>query len=337
MSILSDYFARLLPVIENDLQAVLTLQEGFPAAYYHMLHYHMGWVDEHGQPADIDRGKRLRPLLSLLVSETVSGNSTPARPPAAAVELIHNFSLLHDDIQDRSPTRRNRPTVWCVWDEKQAINAGDAMFALAHLAIPRLSDGKHPERLVRMLTILDETCMELTRGQHLDISFEDRGEISTDEYLNMIAGKTAALLSASAQLGAIAAGADDTHYAAFGHNLGMAFQVLDDILDIWGDPELIGKKASIDIWQRKKSLPVLYGLSHSEELHERYANQEPFTGADVEHIKDLLDEVGARRYAEDLARQYSEQTMQHLNAANAQGQAGAALRELVDMLLHRKK
>jgi len=308
--------------------------------FYGMLHYHMGWVDAEGQAVTPEGGKCIRPVLCLLVCRASGGDHTPARPAAAAIELIHNFSLLHDDIEDQSLLRRNRPTVWSIWGEKQAINAGDAMFALAHLAIPRLAAG-HIERAVqsRMLEIIDETSIELTRGQHLDIAFEDQDQIAIEDYLGMIGGKTAALIAAAAQLGALAGGAadiDQNHYRAFGQSLGMAFQVRDDMLDIWGDPALTGKQAAHDIVQRKKSLPVVYGLERSSELRDLYADPQPFDQETVQRAVGLLEKTGAREYVDRLARQYSDETVAHLEAASPAGDAGQALFELVNQLLHRE-
>jgi geranylgeranyl diphosphate synthase type I len=303
-----------------------------------MMHYHMGWIDEHGQPLQSGGGKRIRPMLTLLVSEAVSGSYEPARAPAAAVELIHNFSLLHDDIQDGSPLRRKRPTAWKIWGTAQGINAGDSMFALAHLAIPRLGGSLDNGVLITLLRLLDETCIELTRGQHLDMLFETRDGVSIAEYLDMIAGKTAALIAAAARMGALAAGAGEDvqeHYRAFGHHLGLAFQVLDDVLDIWGEPSVTGKEAAVDIRQRKKSLPVLYGIEHSPGLQALYADLQPMTDERVHTAISLLDSVSARDYAESLARDYSAKTLSHLEAANPQGSAGETLYALVDFLLKR--
>ena len=338
---LSDFFDRYLPLVEDDLRAVLAPPAGSPPLFYRMLHYHMGWVDGDGNERPASSGKRIRPVLCLLCAEAAGGDAGRARPPAAAVELIHNFSLLHDDVQDASPTRRSRPTVWSIWGEAQAINAGDALFALAHLAIPRLAGGRlDGDTQIRMTAILDETCLELTRGQHLDMSFEQRDDVPVAEYLDMIEAKTAALLGASAHLGALAAGVDEpvqAHYQNFGACLGMAFQALDDVLDIWGDPSVTGKEAAIDIRQRKKSLPVLYGLERSDPLRELYADPAPFDEAEVAEAIRLLDGAGARDYAESLARQYSAQTLEHLEAAAPQGDAAAALHSLVEMLLHRDR
>jgi geranylgeranyl diphosphate synthase type I len=325
MASLPRYLQLLLPIVESDLRTILRSPETSPPLLYRMLHYHMGWVDADGQPGEYTGGKCIRPVLCLLVSEGVCGDCHPARPAASAVELIHNFSLLHDDIEDRSPLRRNRPTVWHIWGEAQAINAGDTLFALAHLAIPRLAPPHTgPGTIASLLEILDNTALELTGGQHLDISFESRREIGTGEYLDMITGKTAALLAAAAHMGALAGGADDSAqllYRDFGRNLGMAFQVLDDVLDIWGDPALTGKEAAIDIRQRKKSLPVLYALERDEELRERYASPQPFDDRTVARVIALLDAAGARAYAEELARQYSTRTLSYLESAAPQGDA----------------
>jgi geranylgeranyl diphosphate synthase type I len=342
--VLSRYFDQLLPIIETDLQSMLTAPEGYPPLFFRMLRYHMGWADAEGNPNPAGGGgKRIRPTLCLLACESAGGDFNPARPAAAAVELIHNFSLLHDDVEDRSPTRRGRPTVWHVWGDRQAINAGDALFALSHLAIPRLAQsGSLPAAtLVDLLRLLDETCLELTRGQHLDMLFEDQDVVSVDEYLDMIAGKTAALLGAAACMGVVCAGADEARqarYCTFGTQLGMAFQVRDDILDIWGDPSATGKEAAIDIRQRKKSLPVLYALGRSEALRDLYdANPNSLDNEAVAQAVALLDEVDARGYAEELARRYSEETVAALEEAAPQGDAGRALLELVDQLLHRDR
>lgn len=338
---LSTFFDRYLPLVEDDLRAVLAPPVGSPPLFYRMLHYHMGWVEGDGAARPTSSGKRIRPVLCLLCAEAAGGDAGLARPPAAAVELIHNFSLLHDDVQDASPTRRSQPTVWSIWGEAQAINAGDALFALAHLAIPRLAAGRlSGETQIRMTTILDETCLELTRGQHLDMSFELRDDVPVTEYLDMIEAKTAALLGASARLGALAAGVDEAvqaHYQNFGACLGMAFQALDDVLDIWGDPSVTGKEAAIDIRQRKKSLPVLYGLERSEPLRALYDGTSTFSEEEVTEAIRLLDGVGAREHAESLARQYSAQTLDHLEAAAPQGDAADALHSLVEMLLHRDR
>lgn len=338
MQALNQSFNQFLPIIEEDLRTILTPPENQPQGLFQMMHYHMGWSDEHGNPAETRGGKRIRPLVSMLVAQAINGDFNSARPGAAAVELVHNFSLLHDDIQDASPLRRNRPTVWKIWGEPQAINSGDTMFSLAQIAIIRLSR-VHDHRTVRALQVLNETAVELTRGQYLDMRFEEQAAVTTEEYLYMINGKTAALLGGSTQLGALSAGADESiqaNYRDFGINLGMAFQVRDDILDIWGDPEKTGKLAGVDIVHKKKTLPVLYALQHSASLRDRYLSQEQFTKDDVPSIIAMLDDVSAREFAEEKAKQYTQQTRAALEAAQPTGEAADALNELVDYLLHRK-
>jgi geranylgeranyl diphosphate synthase type I len=338
---LAQFSAEFLPVIEQDLRTVLSTPRGSPPEFYRMMQYHMGWVDPSGGKLKTQGGKRIRPGLTLLSTAATGGNIDHARPAAAAVELIHNFSLLHDDIQDQSPTRRNHDTVWKLWGEPQAINAGDSMFALAHLAIPRLSPPDLPADVqVGMLELLDETCLELTRGQHLDMSFETREDVSVNEYLDMIRGKTAALISAAAEMGALASGADEgmrINFREFGKNLGIAFQIEDDMLDIWGAPELTGKQAAVDIIQRKKSLPVLYGLEKSEMLREQYTSPKAFSAKTVQQIIGELETVGARDFAVKQAQKYSNLTIKHLEDASPDPEYAPALLELVEQLLRRDR
>jgi geranylgeranyl diphosphate synthase type I len=333
--------AEALPVIEQDLHTVLETPDGSPPQFYRMLHYHMGWIDSSGNLVASQAGKRLRPALCLMAAKAVAGSYHKARAAAVAVELLHNFSLMHDDIEDESPIRHGRSTVWNLWGIEQAINAGDALYALAHLAIPRLAPADIPAALIaQMLATLDETSLEVTRGQHLDMSFATRESVSVEDYLGMIGGKTAALIGASAELGAASAGAGaetQEHYRQFGRNLGMAFQIMDDILDIWGAPETTGKQAAVDIYHRKKSLPVVFGLEKGVELRHLYAASQPFDQDDVARVIAQLDDFGARAYAEEQAERYSNLTIQHLESASPQQEAGQALMELVQQLLRRDR
>jgi geranylgeranyl diphosphate synthase type I len=338
---LDHIFEQLVPAIEEELRQVLACEDQALQVYYRMLFYHLGWVDADGKPVDGRSGKRIRPVLCLLCCQAANQDWHRALPAAAAVELIHNFSLLHDDIQDGSPVRRGRSTVWKMWGEAQAINAGDALFALAHLAIQRLRlYDVPPATVIEALCILDETCLGLTQGQHLDMLFEQRKHVQTDQYLKMIAGKSAALIAASTGLGGLVGGAQGEtleHYRAFGHNLGMAFQVLDDILDIWGDPHLTGKRAATDLYNRKKSLPVIYALERSSEIQRLYRKPTPPSDGDVQTVIALLEDLSARRYAEDTARRYSDAALKHLEATHPVESAATILRQLVDYLLQRER
>jgi geranylgeranyl diphosphate synthase type I len=331
------YLARRGPAAPGEANPL-------PAAelreYYAMLEYHLGWTG--GSAAT---GKRLRPLLCLLCASAAGGDWRQALPAAAAIELIHNFSLIHDDIQDNSPLRRGRPTVWQKWGQAQAINAGDAMFTLAHLAPQRLLElGVAPEAALHTLAELNYTCVELTQGQYLDMSFERRQVVTVPEYLAMIEKKTAVLIAASTFLGARLAAAGTggaaterlDHFYAFGWNLGLAFQLQDDALGIWGDPNVTGKSAASDLEQRKKSLPVVYGLEHSASFASRYAApRQP--GEQVGELASELERLGAREYVQARVQETTACAEQELERCQPAGPAAAALRELTQRLLQREQ
>ncbi len=329
---------QMLPALDNEMRTVLQYDGTPPGPFLGMMQYQMGWVDESLKPIEAVSGKRIRPLVCMLTNAAAGGDWRQVTPAGAAIELLHNFSLIHDDIEDVSPTRRGRPTVWKIWGEAQAINSGDAMFTLAHTAMNRLLEsGVEPATVVRSLRRFDETCFRLTEGQYADMDFEVRDEVSVSEYIAMITGKTAVLLSLSTELGAVVAGAPQDvidHYAQFGLNLGLAFQVIDDILGIWGDESRTGKSVATDIITKKKTLPVLYGLENCEPLRVLYRDRDA-DGAFVQEVVQLLDEVDTRAYAEERARAYSTAAVEHLTAAAPTGDAEKALLQLVDMLLMR--
>jgi geranylgeranyl diphosphate synthase type I len=332
-----------MPQLEEEMQRALANDNPLVADHYRMLHYHMGWLDQQFRPAQGNRGKHLRPVLCLLAAAAVGGRIEQAMPAAAAVELLHNFSLVHDDIEDGSPARRHRPTVWLLWGKPQAINVGDALFALARAALYGLSDqGLSPDRVLSACQLFDRTCVRLTEGQHLDMAFESRLDVTVDEYMAMIGGKTAALISASLELGALVGGADvqrRERLAVFGYELGLAFQIQDDVLGIWGDEALTGKSAESDILTRKKSLPVVYGLEHAivgSQLRALYRHSlEP---VDVPNVLALLEEAGAESYALSLVQQAHNNALAALQASGVtagQQAHGVALQDLVESLLDR--
>jgi geranylgeranyl diphosphate synthase type I len=328
----SDFFARWLPPFENELREIVGRADrpAF-AALYGMLHYHLGWADADFKPRSTPAGKRIRPLLCLLVCEAAGADPRTALPAAAGIELLHNFSLIHDDVEDNSELRRGRPTMWKLWGVPQAINAGDAMYTIAHSAFLRLD--VPPDRQIAAHRRFSRTCLRLTQGQHLDLDFESRGDVSTDDYLEMIGGKTAALISGAAAIGAIIAGSDKVDdYSEFGAGLGLAFQIHDDVLGVWGDPQLTGKSAASDIAGRKKTLPILYGLEHSAEFRALYDAPE----IDVPRAVQLLEHTGANEYAEQMAGAYTQKAMSALDAARPTGEAGGMLRELSAYLLNRQ-
>ncbi len=288
---MTDIISSMLPEIESELmRQVSRLDEEHSLPFKEMLTYHLGWTgDGAGEQAT---GKRIRPLLLLLTAASCGMDWKKALPAAAAVELVHNFSLVHDDIQDNSPKRRGRPTVWVKWGSPLAINVGDALFALSTLALTDLGHEFPHDRVLESIRILQQTCLDLTRGQYLDMSFEDRSDVKVEDYWLMVTGKTASLLSASCQIGATLGDADESTeeaYRSFGHFLGLAFQVQDDILGIWGDENVTGKSTASDLIERKKSLPVLVGLSKQGKFAE-FWNANNITPENVEEAAKLACE-----------------------------------------------
>lgn len=323
--------------VENEIQKIL-FEELLPD--YQVLHeimiYHMGWdpASENGKAA----GKRLRPIFMLLCAQAAGGEWRKSLPAAAAVELLHNFTLIHDDIQDNSPIRHGRNSVWVKWNVPLAINAGDAMFALANLSLQRLAPAVADSVILQAQKILLETCIHLTYGQHLDISNETKNEIETSQYLEMIQGKTAALVGASMEIGVLTAGGDQKmieNARNLGIAVGMAFQVIDDILGIWGETALTGKSAESDILSRKLSLPILYGIQQKKEFSRRW-EKNTFDASDIPELAFVLEQEGAKVYSEKIAENYTMQAMEFINRPGFDNPAGRQLQEVCQSLLTRK-
>ncbi len=340
MNTFEPFFARYLPSIEREMNAVLKAHDPGQGDLFDLLRYHLGWVDVDFRPCDARSGKRIRPVLCLLACEGCSGTWRQALPAAAAIELLHNFTLIHDDIEDQDKKRRGRPTVWSIWGEAQGINAGDTLFSVSQLAMLRLQGRDVPDAtVVRAARLFNETCVVLTTGQYLDIGFESQNDVSVEDYLAMIERKTAALVACSCEMGALIAGAPDTQreeVRAFGRHSGLAFQMLDDVLGIWGDSDVTGKPVGADISRRKKTLPLLHGLERSAELRS-LMDQGELAPADVRRATDLLEEVGSRAFAEQLARQHHEQALAALDRGDLQPRVDEALRGLAQKLLERKR
>jgi geranylgeranyl diphosphate synthase type I len=328
----------LLSQIEQELQRqVSRLDSPRTKPFHEMLTYHMGWTGEDAGPAAT--GKRVRPLMVLLCTASCGADWQSALPAAAAVELVHNFSLVHDDIQDNSEKRRGRPTSWVKVGAPMAINVGDALFVLSNQAIIDLKEHYPAETVVRAAEILHNTCLELTRGQYLDMSYEERTDLSVDDYWPMVAGKTAALLSACCHLGSLLGGADEDKqeaYRSYGQYLGLAFQVQDDILGIWGDEAITGKSAASDLVEGKNSLPVLAGLGSNGKFAERW-RKGPIMFDEVESIARLLSAEGGYSAAYDAAQQMTDLALLNLQEGEPQGDAGDELYVLTHKLLKRNQ
>ncbi|NMC12202.1 MAG: polyprenyl synthetase family protein [Chloroflexi bacterium] len=331
-----DLKQSMLPAIENEMEEIISQVDNHGYQQFHeMMAYHLGWVGEGAGPEA--RGKRFRPLLLLLSCAATGSGWEKALPAAAAVELLHNFSLIHDDIEDNSPLRRGRETVWKKWGIPQAINSGDAMLTLAHMAMLRLDKFVPPDILFQAVRLLQETCLRLTRGQYLDIDFEKRENVSIQEYWQMVEGKTAALISTCASLGALIGGAEPRtcqQYQDFGFYLGLAFQAQDDLLGIWGDSAITGKSNESDLICGKKTLPVLFGLSRNGEFAARWklGNIQP---SEVSQLAAMLESEGGLTFSQEETSRLTLLALEHLQQAIPQEPAKGILIEITNKLLKR--
>ena len=283
---------------------------------YEMVRYHLG-LD-----AGATRGKRIRPLLGLLAYQSISGDYERALPGAAAVELGHNFSLVHDDIEDGGTERRKRAALWTIQGVPQAINTGDTLFSLSRLALHRLEEmGYPPAKILQLMRLYDDTCLALCEGQFMDIWTSEHDDwISVDYYFDMIGRKTASLIAGAIQAAAMLATEDAAivgAYRSFGWAVGIAFQLNDDLLGIWGEEQTTGKEPS-DIATRKKTLPVIYSMEHAgpddrARLKEIFARNHP-DAAEIEETHGILDRTGARQYVRDQARRYRDEALTQLGS-----------------------
>jgi geranylgeranyl diphosphate synthase type I len=330
-------WTRYRDSVQNELKEIIN---STPPSLRNILRYHMGWENEKGCACPGKPSKFIRSILHLLSCRAVGGDTAQVLPSAAAVEFVHNLSLIHDDIQDRSHKRRGRLTVWKLWGKSQAINIGDFMFALASMALLKLKDNGVPgEEIVHSLHLLAEACKELCEGQCLDIEFENRVDITVEDYLNMIRKKTAALIATAASMGAyLGKGGEKVQYFyQFGEALGMAYQIRDDILGIWGMKESTGKSIEEDLRQRKKTLPVVYALRESTDQAKlkRLYSQRHIEGGDIPIVVGILDRSGARDHAQNLVQGYCRQALEQLKASGVEKNRQAPLKQIAQSLAER--
>jgi geranylgeranyl diphosphate synthase, type II len=284
-------------------------------------------------------GKRVRPLLVLLGCDIFGGNIDEAIDPAIGVELFHNFTLLHDDIMDQAPLRRGKETVYKKWSINTAILSGDTMYAMAYRYVTRTSRACLPD-VIRTFT---DTAIEVCEGQQLDMDFETRNDVSITEYLEMIRLKTAVLLSCSLKTGALIAGADSAgirKIGSFGENLGMAFQLRDDLLDLYSNKEKFGKETGGDILACKKTFLYLKALEMLSE-NERpgfiagYADTKGDPQAKIARFRKMFDDLGIPALTNELIGIYSEKALAALNSVGADDKAREPLQKLSRILLDR--
>ena len=324
--------AALIGAVEGEITRLVADRDDSTRGMYEMIRYHLG-LDGSGPS-----GKRMRPLLGLLAYASITGTYELALPGAAAVELGHNFSLIHDDIEDDDRERRHRATLWTLHGVPQAINTGDAVFVLSRIALHRLTDLGFPDATVlRLMRLYDETCLALCEGQYIDIwTGEHEVQMTVELYFDMIGRKTAALIAASVEAGALLATDDEAvieRYRAFGWALGLAFQLNDDVLGIWGSEAATGKEPS-DLAKHKKTLPVIYALQHgasadAERLAAIYANPSP-SAAELSEALAILDRCGAQDYTRTEARRWRDEAIAQLDAAGVvQPDARARLEQIM--------
>lgn len=308
--------------------------------------YHFGWIDAHGNPAEGDSGKAVRPALALISAEAAGAAPEVGIPGAVAVELVHNFSLLHDDLMDGDEQRRHRDTVWKVHGPAQAILVGDALFALANellLEIGTVEAGRATRRLTT-------ATRKLIDGQAQDISYEHRERVTVEECLEMEGNKTGALLACAVSIGAVLGGADDRtadKLEEYGYHLGLAFQAVDDLLGIWGDPDSTGKQTWSDLRQRKKSLPVVAALAAggpaSERLGELLAADakssdfDTFSEEEFATRAALIEEAGGREWTSQEARRQHAIAIRALHDVELPAHVRAQLTALADFVVVRKR
>jgi len=340
MSRLPEVFNRYKDEIDLEMRSIIT-NNTLPL--YEMLRYHMGWIDEKGNPGDFNKGKFLRATLCMLANISTGGDYKISLPIASSIELIHNFSLIHDDIQDNDSQRRHRPTLWYIWGRPQAINAGTAMKVLANLAITRLKKySVSYEKQIEVFRILNENCLRMLEGQYLDISYEEKQDVSIEEYIDMIDKKTASLIEGAMLIGAVLnIPIDDLKpFRIFGNYLGIAFQIRDDILGIWGSEDKTGKPHASDIRKKKKSFPIVFALNNSPDNIKSFFSKVYLSNKINEsHLKKILsylDELGAKEFCENMCRKYYEMAVSEIKNLPVSKDYKNHYREISDFLLIRE-
>ena len=337
--------ARQSDSINREMQSNLSIElrsinnqylHDYPLLYRTMIDYQLGMDGQ--ENSDKAQGKRLRPLFVLQVCQAMGGNWQDALPAAASVELLHNFSLIHDDIQDGSETRRGRDTVWKKWGIAQAINIGDAMLTLSFLSLGRLDSKMDHKSINSMKMLLEQTCLTLTKGQFLDLAYEKENSLPLDLYWEMVYGKTAVLLSASCKLGAIIGRAEQSQVdkiGQFGITFGLAFQVQDDYLGIWGDPKITGKSQFTDLLSQKKTYPILQGLESNKGFSDLWNQSDPIDEKTAMVMARYLDNEGIKDQVKRTFSNLYATACQELDSLDLNRGSAAPLYNLIETIKQR--
>ena len=330
--------SRYQDILEPALRNTISDRSSF---VYDMLRYCMGWSDVTGKPSDSEKGKGIRPSLCLFTCDALGGDVQKAIPAAVSLELIHNFSLIHDEIQDFDEIRHHRPTLWTVWGVPKALVAGNVMRVLAEKSMSRLGSAD-PKLISHSSSIVSEACLQMIEGQYMDISFEGGIRINVDQYMEMISRKTGALLRSSVHLGAVlGSGSDEVGnlFRRIGAALGFMFQIRDDILGTWGESKSTGKPVGADIRRRKNTLPIIHARGAKSGLYEKEIfdlySSESLDDNETAQVLDILDDTKAMDYCQGLVENYALQVGSDIKAVGFSEESDTEFKELIDFLVTR--
>lgn len=343
----AETFGTLLKDIDIAIRTFASQHERRAPIFWQQAHEHFDWPYPDALSSEQgfrSAGKRIRPLLMAVVARSLTGKYEHVLPAGVGLETIHNFTLIHDDIMDESLERRHRPTIWSRYGIAQAINTGDGLYSIGILSSLNLAQGDiSAEKALRATQILMTACLDTVQGQALDLQFEDRMIVSPEEYLTMIRLKTGRFIETATQLGALLSTDDEAvieHYTNFGKYLGWAFQMWDDYLGIWGDPDIIGKSATSDIEHKKKSYPITLAFMEADDAQTEKLNaiysQERLNEEDVAQVLTILDEIGAKEKTKAFVEEYYDAAMNALDALNLDNEDYANLKKLAQFIVQRE-
>ena len=326
-------------VIWNHLYDFVLKQTG---EVYEAVKYSLGFFNQDGIVQTNPSGKMLRSLLCTFTCDSTGGNWEDALQSAISLELIHNFSLIHDDIQDKDTLRRHRPTTWILWGTQKAIIAGTITHCLGNIiSLPSSGQSRSKSKIqLELSKILSKKCLQMIQGQILDLSFEHKNKVTVNEYLKMISGKTAALISCAMHMGAYISEQSPKKASLFGrigHFLGLSYQIRDDILGIWGDPENTGKSVGSDIFRKKKSLPIIHGSQSAigETLIEQGYQKQVVTPSDLDNIMAIMKKRKTQKYCQALAESYCQKAIKQIDSAPISNQSKNEMIQLAHYFIER--
>jgi geranylgeranyl diphosphate synthase, type I len=343
-------FVALLTDIEQNLHDFIVRWPQVTPLFWEMVNHHFGWSQGGGETGGKSgtilqnlSGKRIRPLLTLLVARALTGRHDHVLPAALGIEIVHNFTLVHDDVMDKSLERRHRETLWAKWGSSQAVNAGDGLYALGMSALLDLgAQDVPPAKIVEAMRLLLDACVATVEGQMLDVGFEQQIDVSPEAYLQMIENKSGALIGCSTQMGALLSTADAVvidAYAEFGRSLGIAFQIWDDYLGIWGQAETMGKSATSDIEGKKKSYPVLVAFKNADPQARRTLEtiyqKDVIQSQEIEQVLEILTGVNAADETHRMIDVYYQRALDALDSVGVDNEDQRNLRELANFLVER--